>query len=275
MFAGQEDAFVGNGFMPSQHAGASAEKRNSNYENKNTLRAVTLRQLKAAIESTTDDRVMLDGKPIDNISIVGKVIATELKELTFNLTIDDGTGVAKVLYYISHDDEFERERRAQWHKDIYVRITGHVQNTLSGGKNAQLVAYDVRPIADHNMVTFHFLQSIFQSAHLTSNGPGTGIAADEGVNTAAVAAAPGGGAYTSAAPAAGYNSGGLNPVESEILAFFSADDPNNEIGLSIEQVRARLGGRMSDMQVRQVVSKLSDDGHLYTTTDDDHYKCVC
>ncbi|PSC71498.1 replication A 32 kDa subunit [Micractinium conductrix] len=267
--------FNGAGFMPTQGGGGGGGPQSGakkNFDQKHQLRALTIKQLADATLNRVDDGLTIDGREVTNITLVGKVLETNESGLTFGLTIDDGTGKAAVKIWISDDEsETDRQRRAEWQPGKYVRVHGHIS---SFGKSQEVIAFNVRPVADFNEVTYHFLQCIFQHAHLTKGGAGAGGAAQ-----GAAAPASGfkqeqggyGGGY-GGAPAAGYQVGGLSAVQNDILTIFNGPDAQGDAGISVDDVLTRAGGRYSLVQVREAVEALQNEGHIYTTTDENHFK---
>ncbi|EFN58502.1 hypothetical protein CHLNCDRAFT_140549 [Chlorella variabilis] len=251
--------------------GASGKK---NYDSKQqTLRALTIKQLHDANSTRQDDTLLLDGKEITNVTLVGKVLSTSESGLTFGLKIDDGTGKADVKIWISEDDsELEKQRRAEWRAGMYVRVHGHISNF---GRTQDVLAFNIRTVTDHNEVTYHFLQCIFQHVHLTKGG-------GDQAGAAAAPAPAAQGAYGGAAPAvagyaapaaAGYNPGGLTAIQSDLMTLFNAPDAQaSDAGISIDAVLSRSGGRYSLVQVREAVEALQNEGHLYSTIDEHHFK---
>jgi len=183
------------------------------------------------------------------------------------MLVDDGTGKITVKIYVSNgeDDDLERQRRAELREGIYVRVFGHVG---AYNNERQINAFSVRPITDHNEVTYHLSQVIFQHIHLSKGGDaipeGTVPKFDAG--------------YGGAAPAVGFGAAnGLNPIQNDVLSIFNAPDAMQiEAGLTIADVIARSSNRFNQQQVMGAVTFLVDEGHLYSTIDDAHWKsCAC
>ncbi|KAI3436764.1 hypothetical protein D9Q98_006176 [Chlorella vulgaris] len=278
MYGGGGDAgasqFNGAGFMPSQagNAGGGGGSGKKNYDSKQqTLRAVTIRQLHEALSSHKDDTLMLDGKEMTNITLLGKVLSSNEQGLTYGLKIDDGTGRADVKIWISDDDsEVEKQRRAEWRPGMYVRIHGHISNF---GKSQDVLAYNIRPVTDHNEVTYHYLQALHQHLHLTK-GCGAGPAMHQeqagAYGTPPVAAA----GYGAALPVPSYDPHhGTSALDSELMHVLNAPDARaNDCGVSIDDLLMRTGGRYSMVQVREACAKLADNGRVYSTLDENHFK---
>ena len=47
------------------------------------------------------------------------------------------------------ESELDKQRRAEWRQGIYVRVHGHIS---SFGKSQEVIAFNIRPIFDHNEV---------------------------------------------------------------------------------------------------------------------------
>lgn len=259
--------------MPSQGAGgAPGSNIKKDYSKQNqTLRAFTIKQLSDAQFSPESDSPVVDGKDVSNFTIVARVVAVEEQNLMYVYRVDDGTGRLSVKYWISSegDDTAARARLAEIQPGSYVRCHGHFQSFQS---ERSMVAFNIRPVTDFNEVTYHNLQAIMQHLHLTRGGAG-------GAPAAIAGAAPVGGygAPAAVAPpvAGGFGDGasGLSAIQQEILAVFTAPDAAGaEVGISIDQAIGRCGNKFTYAQVRDAVEMLQNEGLLYSTVDDQHYK---
>ena len=62
--------FAGGGFMASPGAQADGGTQKRGYDNKNqAVRAVTVKQIVAALDQAASDSVVIDGKEISNVSV--------------------------------------------------------------------------------------------------------------------------------------------------------------------------------------------------------------
>jgi replication factor A2 len=201
-----------------------------------------------------------------------------------------------------------QQNKAQWRVDAHVRIHGNVRS-FNGER--QVVAYSIRPITDFNevspthislhslydwrtafhhvidnggltsfnppapaQVTFHYLHAIFQHEHTTRmNGANPAAPSPMGVKPQAAAVA----APFMAAPAAGgidaIGDDGLNHAQRLCKQIFESPEcANSEVGFTAGEVMGRLNGQLSAQQVKDAVEFLVMECHVYTTTDDDHFK---
>jgi len=295
--------FVGGGFMPSpgaQAGGGSAQKKSYD-QTVQSVRKVTIKQLHQALEQSAADNVKVDGKEISNVSphlpgplkqqlgsnqnlvftnsslfympqlsLVAKVISVREDNVTFNMVLDDGTGRITSKMFLSNDgaQDLEAQRRAELREGIYVRVFGH----LSVYNNErQINTFHARPIKDFNEVTYHLSQIIFQHMHIAAGGDtATAPGAQPKFEGAAAPAA-------AAAAAAFVAPGGMSPIQGEVLAIFNAPDAASiDAGLTIADVIARSNNRFNQQQVSAAINYLVDEGHLYSTIDDAHWKsCSC
>jgi replication factor A2 len=197
---------------------------------------------------------------------VGKVISVNEEQVTAKLVVDDGTGRLTAQMFLHGDDaDIERQRLAELTPGKYVRLFGHMN-----GYGKELSAFSARPITDHNEVTYHLSQIIFQDLHLSKGGSDNfGMAAMPDMNSGA----PIGGFGAAAPAAAAFGASGLNPIQDDVLKIFNAPDAMNiEAGLTAHDIIARSNNRYNKGQVDDAIQYLVNDGHLYSTIDDQHYK---
>eukprot|EP00192_Tetraselmis_astigmatica_P020965 CAMPEP_0117668312 /NCGR_PEP_ID=MMETSP0804-20121206/11474_1 /TAXON_ID=1074897 /ORGANISM="Tetraselmis astigmatica, Strain CCMP880" /LENGTH=276 /DNA_ID=CAMNT_0005476179 /DNA_START=95 /DNA_END=925 /DNA_ORIENTATION=+ len=270
---GGASQFTGGGFMPSQAGGDPGSAQKKPAGGQATLRAVTVKQLHEASSQAVDDQYMLDGEELTNITILGRIVHTEENATCLSFKINDGTGVVDVRYWNDRDEsELLQQNKAQWCMNAYVRIHGGLR---SFGNDKHLMAFNIRAVTDFNEVTYHQLQVIFQHEHIIRGGRPSGNTggAQAPVKPEPAAAA---GAYGGMGAGADLNeigNDGLNHAQRMVKAIFDAPEcAQSEAGLHIQEAIRRLAGKMSEAEVREAVDFLTAECHIYTTTDDCHYK---
>ena len=86
--------------------------------------------------------------------------------------------------------------------------------------------------------------------------------------------APTGGAGFAQQPGYAANAGGATSVQDTVLKYFSSY-ATSDVGCTISDVvNAMTAQGVSDAQVRTSVESLVNEGHLYSTIDDEHYKAT-
>jgi replication factor A2 len=159
-------------------------------------------------------------------------------------------------------------------RGVYVRVFGTLRS-FQGTK--QLLAYSVRPVTDHDEVTFHFLEVCYVKAQLMKQHSGAGGGAGAG---------GGGGSAWNAAPpahpyaAAGGGGGGApahvsGNVRDDVRAVYESPMGRGSEGISIDAVVNALGGKYTQQAVQEAVEHLVNmEGVLYSTIDERHFKSV-
>jgi len=207
--------------------------------------------------------------------------------------LDDGTGVIEAKEWKPQEEtEYQVQQRQLRREGIYVRVVGQ----LRANKDRRNIAvHHMRPVTDYNELTFHLLEAIQAHLYFTRGGA-TRAAAAPGAAGAAGAAAPqygggyGGGAtvtvgagYGGGAVGGGYRPGapamtgnpvpsglpsGLNPTQGRVMKVIK--DCRAPEGIHVEAIAQQLG--MSLGEVRKTVEFLSEEGHIFSTTDEHHYR---
>lgn len=196
------------------------------------------------------------------LSLVGKVVRAEHQHLSFNVMLDDGTGTIECKHFMTSTDDagrnLEEQRLAEIQQGMYVRVFGHLSKSMG---TPSITAFAIRPVTDFNEVTYHLAQIIFQHMHLTK-----GIDQHSGAGDALAAAAPGMEAF-------GQGQDGFTPVQQQILEAFRSPQAQNSVqGFAVDDVMGFTSNRFPVDQVLQAIAFLVEEGHLYSTTDDAHWK---
>eukprot|EP00850_Spirogloea_muscicola_P024361 SM000694S20651 [mRNA] locus=s694:113:1676:+ [translate_table: standard] len=153
----------------------------------------------------------------------------------------------------------------------YVRVHGHLR-VFQGRK--YLVGFCVRSVTDFNEVTFHNLECIF--VHLAASAPAAQPSAAIGASNGPYARPPPY-AATPVNPVSGAGAGmgdgqGMDDVQKVVLGFY--ENPKNaekEQGISWMEVAGSISG-YSRPQIKAAVDFLVNEGQLYSTIDDNHFK---
>lgn len=248
----------GGGFGGSQGAGSPAKK-----ERASQLSPVTIRQ----VQQVSPDNIMIDGKEVSQVTIVGVILQVDVQSTNTNYMIDDGSGKINVRHYPDADDEDEQMRAAGLREDVYVRVIGNIRE-VSGA--ISIIAFTLVPITDFNELTFHLLEVIHGHLLNTKGGQGPMAVASSAATTpvksfggASFAGAPGG-----PPPMASFNQ---QSIQDQVMEVFRQD--TSESGAHINEVMQKLS-HIGPLEIRKAVEFLGDEGHLYSTVDEEHFKCT-
>ncbi len=241
---------------------------------------VAIRQVLETNTSGTEDKPVINGQEIHLVSLVGCIVHIEEKSTKTVYMIEDGSGRINVDIFVDAEESpLKRQWREACTEHTYVHVFGKV-NTFNNNRTIQ--SNGMQPISDMNEITLHFLEAIYSHLYHTK-GPlrphhgGVGGKIEQGVGVSGSNQFSGGGfdkgygaANYGGEGGAGYADGDLTPAQLKVLHIFNQD--SSDQGLTVAQVQRALGGQIAPLEVGQAVELLNNDGHLYTTTDEYHFK---
>uniref|UniRef100_A0A672QPL1 Replication protein A C-terminal domain-containing protein n=1 Tax=Sinocyclocheilus grahami TaxID=75366 RepID=A0A672QPL1_SINGR len=146
----------------------------------------------------------------------------------------------------------------------YVKVSG---NLRSFQNNRSLVAFSVRVLEDMNEVTSHMLEVV--NAHMQQSKPQSmmmGGGAGTNMMPTAHASMSSTGSYSGASMML---VNGLSANQNQVLSLIkSCHEPQ---GISMQDLKQKLSS-MSVTVIRQIVDFLSNEGHIFSTIDEDHFR---
>eukprot|EP00467_Chlorarachnion_reptans_P005846 CAMPEP_0114524776 /NCGR_PEP_ID=MMETSP0109-20121206/22048_1 /TAXON_ID=29199 /ORGANISM="Chlorarachnion reptans, Strain CCCM449" /LENGTH=260 /DNA_ID=CAMNT_0001706267 /DNA_START=37 /DNA_END=819 /DNA_ORIENTATION=+ len=248
----------------SSQFGASQGSPSVNAKRNQSLTPLSIKQL---IEAKQPDSMSfsIDDKPVSQVKIVGMILSVDVSAATTNYTVDDGTGQITVRIYTNEDAP--QDLNSGCREDVYVKVVGNLRD-ISGQKI--VVAFQVHPVTNFNEITMHHLDVVH--THLkNTKGP-----LDAKGNLAQKAVPQNPMLANSSAHYDGGNSGendDMEPHQSAVLKIFQQESRNSESGASITLIVSKLP-QYTPAQIRDAIEFLSGEGHLYSTIDEEHYKCT-
>lgn len=235
--------------------GGGEKKRRS----QNTLPATVAMILNA----THGDEVFRtnEGLELSSVVLVGLVREVVEQPTRVEYKIDDMSGPPlSVKQFLDQDDSTPEDAKAQIAREnTYVRVFGHVRAFTNA---RSVVAFEIRPLLDMNELTGHLLELVqvyLKHKQAQSGGPQPGKLP---------AATPIQREQPSYAGAQANNVQNLSDIQSQVSDLIRAGDPN--IGVDIKDVVAKFRG-VPMQKIRDAVDFLSNEGHIYSTIDEDHY----
>ncbi|XP_012578242.1 PREDICTED: replication protein A 32 kDa subunit [Condylura cristata] len=190
---------------------------------------------------------------ISQVTIVGVIRHAEKAPSSVVYKIDDMTAAPMDVRQWA-DLEDHSDENTVVPPETYVKVAGH----LTPFQNKKtLIAFKVMPLEDMNEFTTHMLEVV--NAHMMLNKANTQPPAsrpDLGMS--------GAGNFNSFTPA-----NGLTVAQNQVLDLIKAC-PRPE-GLNLEELKSQLQ-HMTSSSIKQAVDFLSNEGHIYSTVDDDHFK---
>ncbi|XP_059195753.1 replication protein A 32 kDa subunit [Centropristis striata] len=264
---GYTDSSMGGGYTQSP-GGFASPAASQGGEKKGRTRAnqiipCTVSQLMSA--SQADEAFRVGDVEVAQVTIVGIIRSTDKSMTNIQYKVDDMTGAPMdVKQWV--DTEDPGVDSAVLPPGTYVKVSG---NLRSFQNHRSVVAFSVRPLEDMNEITSHMLEVV--QAHMALSKPNTMSGAGGGMSSNITSMSkPGltntGGSYAGAMDMA---NNGLSGNQNQVLSLIrGCPDPQ---GISIYDVKQRLG-TMSMAIIKQAVDFLSNEGHIFSTIDEDHYK---
>lgn len=277
-----EDSFYGGGggFMPEGGSNTVAESpaTPSAKREEQRLLNVTIRQLQLSTRPNPEAKWMINNVEVFSVTFVGCIVNVVDQSTFVKFTLEDGTGTIQASMFKNDDEVEDASPLSSYREGSYIRVTGSLKD-YSGAKS--ITAFKLRPVTDHNELTYHLMSTIYQHVNLTKGDvvksalASTG-AAVPGANIA-VWGSKAGEQHNNVASnnntmnsSAGNNGGGSH--QDMVMNVFRNCHTDDDQGLSLDFISQQLNGALSALDIRKQVDYLSSEGHLYSTTDDDHYK---
>lgn len=216
----------------------------------------TISQLLSA--TLVDEVFRIGNVEISQVTIVGIIRNAEKAATNIVYKIDDMTAAPMdVRQWVDTDDASSENTVVP--PETYVKVAGHLRSFQN---KKSLVAFKIIPLEDMNEFTTHILEVV--NAHMMlskSNSqpsagrapisnPGMGEAGNFGGNNFIPA-------------------NGLTVAQNQVLNLIKAC-PRPE-GLNFQDLKNQLQ-HMSVASIKLAVDFLSNEGHIYSTVDDDHFK---
>eukprot|EP00750_Incisomonas_marina_P030519 INCI761.1.p1 GENE.INCI761.1~~INCI761.1.p1 ORF type:complete len:273 (-),score=59.89 INCI761.1:126-944(-) len=244
--------------------GSPGGERKAGDRSEQNLLPVTIKQMNDADEE--GNTFTIDGKTVYQVSFIAAIRDTTENSTNISFVLEDGTGeIVSKLFVDESESDSAAMQRAQWKAGKYVRVIGMIR--AHNGRRS-VVAYNIQLVTDYNQVTYHFLKVMHVHAIMAKkNGVQPQASSSSNLVHAAV---PQGNSLL--AESAANNDGINDPVQLSVLSVFQSESKYvDDTGLDIKIIVQKLIGQQSADDVRRAIAQLSEDGHIYSTIDDDHY----
>jgi len=206
--------------------------------------------------------LIVNGVELHTVSVCGIVRHVEVANTNITYVLDDYTApTIEIKRWI--DPNEDDMANLGLNQNDYVRVFGSIR-TFKGIRN--IVAFKIDRLQDMNEMTLHIIETLH--AHLAVQKRQSGQYSLPG----GIA----GGVSTSHTPMdlGGSNSSvipdqGLSGIQKQVYEIITAY--KNDLGISTNEIKAVLPS-VSQNEVRKAIEFLSDEGHIYSTIDEDHFK---
>lgn len=257
------------GGFGSQGTPSSQTKTRRNYDEQ-TLIPVTIKQIITADGDPTggNDISLKDGRTLYMVKIVGCVRSFEQKSTNLAIDIEDGTGMIEAKTWMNEGDECSAvaNMRQECCQDYaFVRVIGQVKE-FDGKRHIQ--ATDIRLLGTKNEFTYHLLEVAYSfdkyQKRKESGGVGMGVGMGYGIGN--MSSMP----KTMGAKVSMNQGGGNSAADAAVASIKSYGE--TDTGVDIQNVIADLASQgFSEQEVRNAMENLANEGHVYSTIDENHF----
>uniref|UniRef100_A0A673KTK5 Replication factor A protein 2 n=1 Tax=Sinocyclocheilus rhinocerous TaxID=307959 RepID=A0A673KTK5_9TELE len=216
----------------------------------------TVSQLMSAVQA--EDVFKVGEVEIAQVTIVGVIRSTDKSTINIQYKVDDMTAAPMdVKQWI--DTEDMGVDNSVIPPGSYVKVSG---NLRSFQNNRSLVAFSVRVLEDMNEVTSHMLEVV--NAHVQQSKPQNTMGGGGGMNLMPSMSSMGSTGSYSGASMMLVNGLSANQNQVSQKCFIPQ-------GISMQDLKQKLSS-MSVTVIRQIVDFLSNEGHIFSTIDEDHFR---
>ncbi|GAB5360797.1 hypothetical protein AAMO2058_000658300 [Amorphochlora amoebiformis] len=251
------------GFSSSQMSQAVGSPNGQQKGRNQSMTPITCKQAREA-KAIDGSSFTIDGQTIAQVRVVGLILNVDHESTQSSYGIDDGSGQLTVKMY-RNDDAEDLDQHCR--EDIYVRVVGTMRE-LAGQRI--VVAFQIQPLKSMNEITLHNLDVIH--THLrNTKGPLESKKNRKAAANNNLYNEHGDSMYKKSSSEAQVE--GMDNVQQEVLQAFKSIGSAKEQGASVNEVIQRLR-KFDPVKIREAVDFLSNEGHLYSTLDETHFKCT-
>ncbi|XP_019720882.1 replication protein A 32 kDa subunit [Hippocampus comes] len=222
----------------------------------------TVSQLMSATQS--DEAFKVGEVEVSQVTLIGIIRNTDKSMTNIQYKVDDMTcAPMDVKQWV--DTEEPSVDGSVLPPGTYVKVSG---NLRSFQNHRSVVAFSVKPLDDFDQITSHMLEVVQAHRGLGKLQTSAGFGTSEHTSSAPPRG-PSGAADSSYAGARDVANNGLSATQNQVLSLIrGCPDPQ---GIGLHDLKARLSN-LSMVAIKQVVEFLSNEGHIFSTIDEDHYK---
>jgi len=259
-----DQSMGGSGFMPEDTGNPNGKKSDSR-ETRSVI-SINNNQIN---NLTTSKGIVIHQQKISYVRLVGRVTAVNEQSTKCSYFIDDGTGPtieATMWKGVSGQDT----PMDQDGSDSII-MEGHLVNIYGqarrNNEQATIIVYHIKQVEDPNEYTVHALEALYQAKSLKQRK----VAILNGETGARVFGAGAGNFGGQSSEKGGFGGGGMTDVQMAVMQ--AVGEMADERGISAEGIQATLPNYTIE-KIREALSFLSGEGHVYSTFDEEHFKCI-
>lgn len=193
------------------------------------------------------------------VALVGKVESTDHAETKSTYRIEDDSGSVECVQW--NDESTGGSRQDEGIVDgTYVRVVGSIRTQQ---EKKYIMVFKISPVSCDEEVDAHRLEILHSKLLIKkmNDKENAAIGANYGLSNSMV-----GSSTATSSSSASFGNAKYDNVY-KMVAGCDRDE-----GISRDEVYQQLAGRLAKNDINEALEFLSNEGHIYTTTDDDHFK---
>ncbi|KAD3337825.1 hypothetical protein E3N88_33346 [Mikania micrantha] len=232
---------------------------------------LTIKQISEASYSGDDkSNFSVSGADVVNVTVVGMVSNIKERNTDVTFTLDDGTGKLDCKRWLN--EPFDRLQMEEIREGVYVHVDGHLKS-FKGEKH--VAVFSVRPVTNFDEITFHFIACIHN--HMRSSKDEKikrdGEVLDLTPNTPIQNGTNGSLSTHSSQNSVPFNVDGVKGFDQMVLAYLQLPaNYGNEKGIHTDELAQKL--KLPVNKIMESIRTLEDEGMIYSTIDEFHYKAT-
>ncbi|XP_055933483.1 replication protein A 32 kDa subunit-like [Argiope bruennichi] len=255
------DQQSGGGFLNASAMNSPSTSDKKKIQSITNIVPCTIQQIHLMSES--DDCLKIGSLNAKIITIVGQVKSIDVQTTKITYIVSDHTGpsIEVQMWLGETDEQKKKEEKAGKEEKIevntYVRVTGSVRS-MKGKRH--VIAFKIQPLQDLNELTMHIAEVIHTSMSVAARDKQS---TDSRSSTAS-------GLAVSTVSALDTDSS-KNLTKSQQLVKQAIINCKDERGIHVRELVSNLKS-LSRQSIQEALDFLSNEGHVYSTIDEDHYK---
>mmetsp|Transcript_17371 Transcript_17371/g.19800 ORF Transcript_17371/g.19800 Transcript_17371/m.19800 type:complete len:286 (+) Transcript_17371:41-898(+) len=231
------------------------------------------------ISNVPDDNIEVDGKPVVQVVILGRVLNTEEHPTRTVFSLDDTTGQLEIIYYKKNDEVPEMLTKLSLRKNMYLKAVVSIRPFKT---KKIYVSTSMEEVTDYNQITYFMLNCFVAHAQRTQ---GYIQLPDDKENNPAATGNSKGKPYEAQSNNYNNNKGSMGMMESDSSI---GGDPNSRLikncinklqnetrnAVSFDQILEKFPGKFDPKTLRRHLDQLIQKGDIYTMDDDDHFRAI-
>ena len=216
------------------------------------------------IQMAEEDGIKIEGREIGMVDVIGQIKNVEQTATKTIYTLEDNSGTLEAVHWTDADAGDGIMSGTAVSEGMHGRVTGSVKSQ-QGKKH--IMVFRITPLESNAELEAHELECVYAKLKLRQ--------LNDKENSAI------GGTMDSGLTNSLMGSGGMGASSMNTSSFANVKHDSvfrvlkgcvREEGLSRDEMVQTLKGKMSRKDLDDALEYLSGEGHIYSTTDEDHFK---